>query len=233
MLTVDDVTVRFGDLRAVDGASLEVGDGERVAILGPSGSGKSTLLRAIGGLEKLDAGRILWDGVDLAGVPPHRRRFGFMFQGYALFPHMTVGENVAFGLRMEGRHPNEVRSRVAEVLEWVGLSGFDRRSVDNLSGGEQQRVALARTLAPDPRLVMLDEPLGALDRARRERLIVEMTDLLDRAGTTALYVTHDHDEAAHFAHRIALMRKGRIVQVGKMEELRRNPVDEGVADFLG
>ncbi|HEX7098750.1 MAG TPA: ABC transporter ATP-binding protein [Acidimicrobiia bacterium] len=232
MLTVDDVTVRFGDLRAVDGASLEVGDGERVAILGPSGSGKSTLLRAIGGLEKLESGRILWDGVDLADVPPHRRRFGFMFQGYALFPHMTVGENIAFGLRMEGRDPSEIRARVAEVLEWVGLSGFDQRTVDNLSGGEQQRVALARTLAPDPRLVMLDEPLGALDRALRERLMVEMTDLLTRAGTTALYVTHDHDEAAFFAHRIAIMREGRIVQVGKMEELRRNPVDDWVADFL-
>lgn len=233
MLTVDAVTVRFGELRAVDGASLEVGDGERVAILGPSGSGKSTLLRAIAGLEKLENGRILWDGVDLAGVPPHERRFGFMFQGYALFPHMTVGENVAFGLRMQGRDAAEIRSRVAQVLEWVGLAGFDHRTVDNLSGGEQQRVALARTLAPDPRLVMLDEPLGALDRALRERLIVEMTDLLARAGTTALYVTHDHDEAAFFAHRVALMRQGRIVQIGTMEELRRNPADDWVADFLG
>lgn len=232
MLRVDNVTVRFGETLAVDHASLQVSDGERMAVLGPSGSGKSTLLRAIGGLEQLETGTIRWDGVDLAGTPPHLRRFGFMFQGYALFPHMTVGDNVAFGLRMEQRSAAEIEARVAEVLEWVGLSGFAGRSVENLSGGEQQRVALARTLAPNPRLVMLDEPLGALDRTLRERLIVEMTALLERAGTTALYVTHDHGEAATFADRIALMRAGSIVQVGDMNDLRQQPADDWVADFV-
>lgn len=232
MLAVDNVTVVFDEVRAVDQTSLEVGDGERLAVLGPSGSGKSTLLRAIGGLERLESGSVRWDGADLQGVPPHRRRFGFMFQGYALFPHMTVGENVSFGLRMEDRPPDKIAARVTEVLEWVGMIDFAPRSVENLSGGEQQRVALARTLAPNPRMVMLDEPLGALDRTLRERLIVEMTELLDRAGTTALYVTHDHAEAATFADRIALMRQGRIVQLGTMEELRRSPADDWVKEFL-
>lgn len=233
MLTVEDVTVRFGDTVAVDGAALTVEDGERMAVLGPSGSGKSTLLRAIGGLERLEQGRILWDGEDLARVPPHERRFGFMFQGYALFPHMTVAGNVGFGLRMDGRPRQEIERRTAEVLDWVGMSGFADRSIENLSGGEQQRVALARTVAPEPRLLMLDEPLGALDRALRERLMVEMTELLEKTGITALYVTHDHGEAEHFADRVAIMRAGRIVQVGPMKELRAHPVDDWVADFVG
>jgi thiamine transport system ATP-binding protein len=233
MLQVENVTVRFGDTVAVDRVDLEVADGERVAVLGPSGCGKSTLLRAIGGLEHLDTGTISWDGADLDGVPPHRRRFGFMFQGYSLFPHLTVGGNVAFGLRMEHRPTEETEERVAEVLEWVGLEGFADRSVENLSGGEQQRVALARTLAPEPRMVMLDEPLGSLDRTLRERLIVEMTELLEKAGTTALYVTHDHDEASAIADRVAIMRAGRIIQVGPMAKLRSAPADDWVADFLG
>lgn len=232
MLRVEEVTVRFGDTVAVDDATLEVADGERVAVLGPSGSGKSTLLRAIGGLEKLETGRILWDGVDLDGTPPYRRHFGFMFQGYALFPHMNVADNVAFGLRMENRPDPEVHERTEQVLEWVGMKAFAERSVENLSGGEQQRVALARTMAPNPRLLMLDEPLGSLDRTLRERLIVEVTDLLEGAGTTALYVTHDHGEASTFADRVALMREGHIVQVGSMEDLRSNPVDDWVKDFL-
>lgn len=233
MLGVEDLTIAFGDTVAVDQASLGVADGERVALLGPSGSGKSTLLRGVAGLEPLVSGRVTWDDVDLAGTPPHLRRFGFMFQGYALFPHMSVSDNVAFGLRMEGMAAPEIANRVAEVLGWVGLDGFAFRSVEGLSGGEQQRVALARTLAPRPRLIMLDEPLGALDRALRERLIVEMTELLERAGTTALYVTHDHDEAAILADRVALMRAGRIVQVGPMTEIRSSPADDWVADFVG
>lgn len=232
MLGVEDLTIRFGDTVAVDHADLEVGDGERVALLGPSGSGKSTLLRGVAGLETPVSGRITWDGTDLATVAPHRRRFGFMFQGYALFPHMTVGDNIAFGLRMDGVEPPAIADRVTEVLGWVGMEGFATRSVEGLSGGEQQRVALARTLAPRPRLVMLDEPLGALDRALRERLIGEMTELLERAGTTTLYVTHDHDEAAILADRVAIMRSGRIVQVATMDEIRISPVDDWVADFV-
>ncbi len=232
MLQVTNATVRFGDTTAVDDVTLQVADTERVAILGPSGSGKSTLLRAIGGLDHLDEGSVAWDGQDLTGVPPHRRRFGFMFQGYALFPHMSVRQNVAFGLRMEHRDHSEVTTRTDEVLSWVGMSDFADRSVEALSGGEQQRVALARTLAPEPRLVMLDEPLGALDRALRERLIVEVTDLLRQAGTTSLYVTHDHEEAAVFADRIALLHSGRLVQSGTLDELRHAPADEWVADFI-
>lgn len=232
MLEVSDVTVSFGDLVAVDRADLSVEDGERVAVLGPSGSGKSTLLRAIAGLETLDSGTVSWDGLALDGIQPHRRRFGFMFQGYVLFPHMTVGENVAFGLRMDDRAPAEISDRVEEVLTWVGMEGFADRGVDRLSGGEQQRVALARTLAPRPRLIMLDEPLGALDRTLRERLLTEMTELLERAGTTTLYVTHDHDEASAIADRVAVMRSGRIIQVAPMDELRRAPADDWVADFL-
>lgn len=233
MLEVIGVTVRFDGLAAVDDAHLGVADGERVALLGPSGCGKSTLLRAIAGLEALAAGRITWDGSDLAGVPPHRRRFGLMFQGYALFPHMTVGENVAFGLRMDGRPPEEIEARVAEVLAWVGLEQFAGRSVERLSGGEQQRVALARTLAPEPRLVMLDEPLGALDRTLRERLLGDIRHLLTRTGATTLYVTHDHDEADEIADRVAVMRAGRIVQTGPLAELRSHPVDAWVASFVG
>jgi thiamine transport system ATP-binding protein len=232
VLGVEDLTIRFGDTVAVDHADLVVADGERVALLGPSGSGKSTLLRGVAGLEVPDSGRITWDGNDLASIPPHQRRFGFMFQGYALFPHMTVGDNVAFGLRMDGSAAPDIAHRVAEVLGWVGLADFASRTVEGLSGGEQQRVALARTLAPRPRLVMLDEPLGALDRALRERLIVEMTELLERAGTTTLYVTHDHDEAAMLADRVAIMRSGRIVQVAPMDEIRSAPADDWVAGFV-
>ncbi len=230
MLEIENVTVRFGDKIAVDRFSLRVEDGERVAVLGPSGSGKSTLLRVVAGLETPVSGQVMWDGTDLAGTPPHRRRFGLMFQGYALFPHMTVHDNVAFGLRMAQRPREEVERRAAEVLSWVGMSELAGRSVENLSGGEQQRVALARTLAPDPRMVMLDEPLGALDRALRERLLVEMRDLLE--GTTALYVTHDQDEARIFSHRIALMRDGRLIQVGTPYELRSDPSDDWVAEFF-
>lgn len=233
MLEVAGVTIRFGDTVALDHADLTITDGERVAVLGPSGSGKSTLLRAIGGLERLDTGVVRWDEQDLAAVPPHRRRFGLMFQGYALFPHLTVGDNVAFGLRMDGRPVGEVSDRVDEVLEWVGMSGFAHRSVDRLSGGEQQRVALARTLAPRPRLMMLDEPLGSLDRALRDRLVHEVAELLERSGTTTVYVTHDHEEAGVVADRVALMREGRIVQTATLPELRSTPVEPWVTDFLG
>ncbi len=171
MLRVDGAGVRFDGVAAVDGVDLEVGAGETVAILGPSGCGKSTLLRAIAGLQPLDAGTVTWDGADLAEVPPHQRRFGLMFQEYALFPHRDVTGNVAFGLRMAGVSRAERDRRVAEVLDLVGLGALRDRRVAQLSGGEQQRVALARALAVEPRLLMLDEPLGALDRPWRERLL--------------------------------------------------------------
>jgi ABC-type Fe3+/spermidine/putrescine transport system ATPase subunit len=233
MLAVENVTIRFGETTAVDRASLELAPGEVLALLGPSGSGKSTLLRGIAGLEELTSGRILFEGDDLDGVPPHERRFGFMFQNYALFPHLTVSGNVAFGLRMQDVSADKVKQRVGEVLSWVGLQSMANRRVERLSGGEQQRVALARTLAPRPRLVMLDEPVGALDRRLRERLVEEISSLLRRERTTALYVSHDHDEARVVSDRVAIMREGRIVQTGVYEDIAANPVDPWVADFVG
>jgi thiamine transport system ATP-binding protein len=233
MLTIENVTVRFGDVAALDCASLEVGTGEVVALLGPSGSGKSTLLRVIAGLQTIETGRILFEGKDLDGMPVHERGFGFMFQNYALFPHMTVAANVAFGLRMKHASVEEVKMRVEEVLGWVGLDRFAERRVDRLSGGEQQRVALARTLAPRPLLVMLDEPVGALDRMLRERLVDEIEGMLKHEGAAALYVTHDHDEARAISDRVAVMREGRVVQVGTYAELAAAPADPWVAEFIG
>jgi ABC-type Fe3+/spermidine/putrescine transport system ATPase subunit len=233
MLVVENIVVRFGEKAALDGASLEVGTGEVVALLGPSGSGKSTLLRAIAGLETIESGRILFEGKDLAGVPVHERGFGLMFQSYALFPHLTVADNVAFGLRMRNATDDEVRARVREVLGWVGLEQFALRRVDRLSGGEQQRVALARTLAPRPPLVMLDEPVGALDRMLRERLVEDIGGLLDREGAAALYVTHDHEEARAISDRVAVMRDGRVVQSGPYQTLAADPATPWIAEFLG
>jgi len=233
MLRVERAIVQFGGTTAVDEVDLTIGAGETVAILGPSGCGKTTLLRAIAGLQPLVSGRISWDGKDLAAVPPHRRRFGLMFQEYALFPHRDVAGNVAFGLRMAGVGGDDRRRRVDDVLALVGLTELRDRRVAALSGGEQQRVALARALAVEPRLLMLDEPLGALDRPWRERLLREIRSLLDRAQLPALYVTHDHEEAFALAERIVVMRAGRVVQAGPAAEVWRHPADEWTAAFLG
>jgi thiamine transport system ATP-binding protein len=207
-----------------------VTDGEVLALLGPSGCGKSTLLRAVAGLEAPASGVVCWDDVDLAGVPVHRRGFGLVFQDGQLFPHRDVAGNVAFGLRMRKIAPG---SRVSELLAQLGLAGYERRRVTELSGGEQQRVALARALAPRPRLLLLDEPLSALDRALREQLALDLARVLRESGTTALVVTHDHDEAFTLADRVALMRAGRITQVGRPEEVWRYPADKATARFLG
>lgn len=231
MLEIRHLGVTIGGKAILDDVSLTVEDGETVAVLGPSGSGKSTLLRAIAGLVPASSGEILWDGASLAGTPTHRRDFGLMFQGYALFPHMTVADNVAFGLRM--KHDPNPAEAVDEALSWVGLAGFGERKVDSLSGGEQQRVALARTLAPRPRLVMLDEPLGALDRNLRQRLVEETRQILDERDVTALVVTHDRDEAEAMSDRMALMREGTIVQAGTLRELEDHPVDDWVVEFIG
>ncbi len=233
MLSVEGVAVVLGGRRVLDGVDVEVDASETVALLGPSGSGKSTLLRAIAGLEPLAAGTIHFGGEDLDGVPPHRRGFGLMFQDGALFPHRDVRGNVEFGLRMAGVDTRDRAARVDEVLALVGLSGFGARRVAQLSGGEQQRVALARTLAPEPRLLMLDEPLGSLDRLLHDRLVDDLRALLAGSGLPALVVTHDHDEARALADRIVLLRDGRVVQAGRPEELSRNPRDEWVARFLG
>ncbi len=232
-LGLNGISVRYGAVAAVSEVDLAVGDGEVVALLGPSGCGKSTLLRAVAGLETPSAGTVTWDGVDLAGTPVHRRGFGLVFQDGQLFPHRDVAGNVAFGLRMLRVEREDRRKRVDELLELVGLGGYGRRKVTELSGGEQQRVALARALAPRPRLLLLDEPLSALDRALRETLAVDLARVLREAGATALVVTHDHDEAFTLADRVAVMRSGRIHQVGPPAEVWRRPVDVEVARFLG
>jgi thiamine transport system ATP-binding protein len=232
-LELASVTVRFGAAAALADVSLSVPGAERVAVLGPSGAGKSTLLRAIAGLEPLAGGRILLDGADLAGVPVHRRGVGLMFQDYALFPHRDVSGNVEFGLRMRGDPPAARRRRVAEVLELVGLTGFGQRRVTELSGGEAQRVALARALAPEPRLLMLDEPLGALDRALRTRLLDELAQLFARLGLTILYVTHDQEEALALADRVALLHAGRLVALLPPDQLWTHPPTAFAARFLG
>ncbi len=233
MLAVRGVTVRYGDLIAVADADLEVGPGETVAVLGASGSGKTTLLRAIAGLITPSAGTITWDGVDLSGVPAHRRRFGLVFQDFALFPHLDVAGNVAFGLRMSGIGGNELEARVAAALAQVGLSGFGPRRIDELSGGQAQRVSLARTLAPEPRMLLLDEPLGSLDPALRRELAADLAATLTEAPVPTLLVTHDTDEAFALAGRVAVMDHGVIVRTGTPEEVWRQPETAAVAALLG
>jgi len=207
--------------------------GEIVCLLGPSGCGKTTLLRVIAGLEPPDSGQVLVDGEDVTHTPPHLRGFGLMFQEFALFPHKDVFDNVAFGLRMQGLARKVVAERVADALALVGLAGFERRDVNQLSGGERQRVALARSLAPRPRLLMLDEPLGALDRNLRERLLDELPQILHQAGATAITVTHDQEEAFAIADRVVLLRDGRVMQIGAPREVYRQPASQWVARFLG
>jgi thiamine transport system ATP-binding protein len=219
-LELEGVVVVHGALRAVDGIDLAVADGEVVALLGPSGSGKTTLLRAVAGFEPLQAGRVLVRGTDLAGVPPHRRGVGLMFQDHALFPHRDVGSNVAFGLRMRGDDRAAVVARVGEMLDLVGLGGFERRPVDSLSGGEQQRVALARALAPAPDVLLLDEPLGSLDRALRERLVAEIRRLLVDLRITSVFVTHDQGEAFAVADRVATLAAGRLASLVRTDAVR-------------
>lgn len=233
MLDISALTVRFGSATAVDHASLQVRDGTIHALMGPSGSGKSTMLRTIAGLERPASGDISWDGLSVLDVPTHRRGFGLMFQDYALFPHRTVAGNVAFGLRMQGIGSEVVRNQVADMLTLVGLPGYENRSVGNLSGGERQRVALARTLAPRPRLVLLDEPLGALDRSLREHLLVEMRSIFSAVDVTVLYVTHDREEAFTIADQVAIVRDGRIVADDTPEGLWNQPPDGWTARFIG
>ncbi len=237
-LAVRDLVVRYpGSARgsagvlAVDGVTLDVPAGEVLALLGPSGCGKSSLLRAVAGLEPPAAGSVAWDGADLAGVPVHRRGFGLVFQDGQLFPHRDVAGNVAYGLVHLDRAARG--ARVAELLDLVGLPGYGARPVATLSGGERQRVALARSLAPRPRLLLLDEPLSALDRSLRERLADDLRRVLVATGTTALFVTHDQDEAFTVADRVAVMSGGRLLQVADPETLWRRPASRAVAEFLG
>ncbi len=234
-MQIEHISKRFGSTPALVDVTFDVAQGEIVAVLGPSGSGKSTLLAIVAGLETPDQGRVAWAGQDLAAVPVHRRQFGLMFQDYALFPHRNVFENVAFGLEMQRQPRRAVGQAVSEALARVGLAGFEKRDVNTLSGGEAQRVALARALAPRPRLLMLDEPLGALDRTLREQLLDDLRALLrtQHLAQTALYVTHDQEEAFTLADRVAVMRSGRIIQLGPPEAVYARPATAFVARFLG
>lgn len=219
------------EITAVDGVSLDVAPGEVVALLGPSGSGKSSLLRAIAGLEPLASGTVTWDGVDLAGVPTHKRGFGLMFQEPALFPSLTVARNVAYGLHELPRAQRP--AVVTRMLELVELPGYGPRRITELSGGQAQRVALARSLAPEPRLLLLDEPLSALDRSLREHLAEVLARVLRATGTTAVHVTHDQDEAFTIADRVAVLVEGRLLQIDTPSVLWRRPATREVAAFLG
>lgn len=232
-LRLDHLRKHYGPTRAVDDVTLEVRQTEIVALLGPSGCGKTTVLLLTAGLEGADSGDVLWNGKSVAGVPPHRRGFGLMFQEFALFPHMNVANNIAFGLRMQQLPAAETRRRVVQMLDLVGLPGFDRREVDELSGGERQRVALARSLAPRPRLLMLDEPLGSLDRTLKERLMLELPSILRSTEQTVLYVTHDQEEAFAVADRVVIMNEGRFVQIDSPQAIYRQPASPFVARFLG
>jgi len=232
-LSLDEVTVRYGDLRAVDDVTLELPRGEVLAVLGPSGCGKSTLLRAVAGLEPVIHGSISFAGGDLADVPTHRRGFALMFQDGQLFGHLSVARNVGYALRLRRVPGAQREERVRELLSLVGLTGFEARLPTTLSGGERQRVALARALAVEPRLLLLDEPLSALDTTLRARLATDLREILQAAGTTALMVTHDHEEAFTVADRMAVMRDGRIVQQGGLTAVWRAPVDAEIALFLG
>lgn len=233
MLDVRDIHKTYERQPLLQGVSFSVSTGETVCLLGASGSGKSTLLRIIAGLEQPERGQILWDGEDLAAIPVHRRHFGLMFQDYALFPHRSVAENVAFGLHMQGLRRDETQARVRAALSQVNMESFAARRVTELSGGEQQRVALARALAPRPNLLMLDEPLGALDRTLRAQLLDELRKLLHQSGIPAIYVTHDQEEAFAIADRLVLLHNGRVEQDGSPLEVYARPASAWAARFLG
>jgi ABC-type Fe3+/spermidine/putrescine transport system ATPase subunit len=233
LLSIQQLTKCFGPIRAVSDLSLEVERGEFFGLLGPSGCGKTTVLRMIAGLETPDQGRIDFDGKDVSGLPPESRGFGFVFQNYALFPHLNVQDNVAFGLRARKIPKEEIARRVSRALEMVQLPGFERRPVSEISGGQQQRVALARAISIEPALLLLDEPLSNLDSALREETRKELRDLVTRLGLTAIYVTHDQDDAFELCDRIAVMDEGRILQTGSPRELYERPEHVAVARFLG
>ncbi len=233
VLRIGDVTKRFGQMTVLDRCSMTVSEGEIVTLLGPSGCGKTTLLRCIAGFWSPDAGTIMIDGVDTVPVPVNRRPVGVVFQGYALFPHLTVAGNVGYGLQMRGMTRAEIDRRVAAMLDTVSLTGFEARYPAQLSGGQQQRVAVARVLVLEPRVLLLDEPFNALDAKLRGAMQVDLRQLIKRLGITAIFVTHDQEEALTMSDRIAVMRGGRIEQVAPPEEVFDRPATAYVADFIG
>ena len=232
-LQVRGVSKDFDSFRAVDDVTFNIRKGEIFALLGASGCGKSTLLRVLAGFEEPTAGSMVLDGDDLGGLPPHRRPVNMMFQSYALFPHMTVENNIAFGLKQEGVGRAEIADRVAELLRLVRMTEYARRKPHQLSGGQQQRVALARSLAREPKLLLLDEPMGALDRKLRGQMQLEVVDIIERRGVTCVMVTHDQDEAMTMADRIGIMERGRILQIGEPDEIYEQPACRFTAEFIG
>ena len=232
-LQIQDVVKDFGGHLAVNHVSLDIAKGEIFALLGSSGCGKSTLLRMLAGFETPTSGRIVLDGQDLASLPPYRRPMNMMFQSYALFPHLTVWDNIAFGLRREGQPSDRVNARVEAMLKLVQLGKYAKRKPHQLSGGQQQRVALARCLAKQPQMLLLDEPLGALDKKLREETQIELVNIIEQVGVTCVMVTHDQEEAMTMASRIAVMSEGRFLQVGAPADIYETPATRFVADFIG
>ncbi|MGB9640702.1 MAG: ABC transporter ATP-binding protein, partial [Anaerolineales bacterium] len=232
-LTVQNLQKRYASQIVLQDITFTVKPGEILALLGASGCGKSTTLAIVAGLEEADSGDVLWDGISLKNTAPHLRHFGLMFQDLALFPHLNVYENIAFGLRYQNLTPQQIKERIAQVIQLVNLSGMEKRDVNALSGGEQQRVALARALAPQPRLLMLDEPLASLDRTLKERLIVELREILRQTHQTVIYVTHDQEEAFMIADQIVLMNQGKIEQMDTPHQIYTQPKTPFVAKFLG
>lgn len=233
MISIKNLSYSYGKNLVLRSIDLELNEGEILCLLGESGSGKTTLLRLIAGLETDYQGDIRLDRKSLKNIPVHQRGFGFMFQDFALFPHMNIEENVTFGLKMQGKNAAEQKRIVAEMLDLLGMSGYEKRHIDAISGGQKQRVALARSLAPKPRLLMLDEPLGSLDASLRERLLLELREIIKQLGITAIYVTHDQQEAYAVADRIAIMHMGRIIQIDNPETLYHQPKSLFVVNFLG
>ena len=233
-LVLENINKRYDDESLIlKDINLRLPESTKLSVLGPSGSGKTTLLRLIAGLEEPDSGNIMFNGQSMNNYPAHKRNFGMMFQEFALFPHLNVFNNSAFGLKMKGMNNAQIKSRVNEMLLMTNLDGFSKRSIDELSGGERQRVALARTLAPNPGLLMLDEPLSSLDKVLRKHLLLELTKIISKLNIITIFVTHDHEEAFAAGDTIIIMKQGSIEQQGTPEQLIQIPKNQWVKDFLG